>query len=86
MELLLLLVLVPIVWLIFLPGRIAKRVRAFRLPAAGLLAVGAAAVWIGLQFVSAPAQPGIDYSAGDSDLRAILLEPETAPRYSSIKP
>lgn len=86
MELLLLLVLVPIAWLVLLPRRIAKRLRAFRLPAAGLLAGGAVAVWVGLQFVATPQHSSADYAAGDSELRAILLEPETAPRYSSVRP
>jgi hypothetical protein len=86
MEFLLLLVIVPIAWLMLLPGRMAKRTRAFRLPVAGMLAVGAVAVWIGLQVFAQPQRPDIDYSAGDSDLRAILLEPETAPRYSSVTP
>ena len=87
MELLLLLLLVPIVWLVLLPGRVAKRARAFRFPIAGLLAGSAVALWVGLQvFSAAGPQSAIDYAAGDTELRAILLEPETAPRYSSVTP
>ena len=87
MELLLLLVLVPIAWLVLLPRRITARARSTRFTGAGLLAGIAIAAWVGLQLFSSapPASPAIDYTAGDSDLRAILLEPETAPRYSSVQ-
>jgi hypothetical protein len=85
MELLLLLVLVPIAWLVLLPGRVAKHARRYRFTGAGLLAGLAIAAWIGIQAFSSstPTQRKVDYTAGDTELRAILLEPETAPRYSS---
>jgi hypothetical protein len=86
MELLLLLLLLPVAWLVLLPGRVARRARAFRFPLAGILAGGAVALWVGLQLFSASTPPPVDYAAGERDLRAILLEPETAPRYSSVRP
>ncbi|MGV3492111.1 MAG: hypothetical protein ACO1OG_12415 [Devosia sp.] len=84
MELLLLLVLVPIAWLLVMPRR-SKRSRAMRFPLVGVLAGGAIAVWVGLQFFTAAPRPDTDYSAGDSELRAILLDPETAPRYGAMQ-
>jgi hypothetical protein len=84
MELLLLLLLVPIAWLVLLPGRIAKHVRRYRIAGAGIIAVAGLAVWVGVQALSSqPAQQPVDYAAGDTALRSILLQPETAPRYSS---
>lgn len=83
MELLLLLLLVPIVWLLLLPGRIAKRARKYRFTAAGILAGALVAGWIGVQAFSGAAQQRVDYAEGDDQLRAILLQPEIAPRYSS---
>lgn len=84
MELLFLLVLIPIAWLVLLPGRIAKRARRYRFTGAGLLAGAALAGWIGIQaFSGTPPQQKVDYAAGDTELRALLLQPETAPRYSS---
>ncbi len=83
MELLLLLLLVPIAWLVLLPSRIAKHARRYRFTGAGLIAGIAVAAWIGIQmFTAAPPQQKVDYAAGDPELRAILLQPETAPRYS----
>lgn len=82
MELLFLLLLVPIVWLLLLPGRIAKRVRKYRFAGAGVLAAVLVAGWFGMQAISGPPPVKLDYSAGDSELRAMLLQPETAPRYS----
>ena len=83
MELLLLLLLVPIIWLLLLPGRIAKRARKYRFTGAGILAGVLVAGWIGIQAFSGAAQQRVDYAEGDDQLRAILLQPETAPRYSS---
>lgn len=83
MELLLLLLLVPIVWLLMLPGRIAKRARKYRFTAAGILVGVLVASWIGVQAFSGAGQQRVDYAEGDDQLRAMLLQPETAPRYSS---
>lgn len=82
MELLFLLLLVPVAWLLLLPGRLAKRARKYRFTGAGILVGVLVAGWIGIQAFSGPPQQKVDYAAGDSDLRAILLQPETAPRYS----
>ena len=75
MELLFLLLLIPVFWLLLLPGRIAKRARKYRFTGAGILVGVLVAGWIGVAET-------VDYAAGDSDLRAILLQPDTAPRYS----
>ena len=85
MELLLLLLLVPIGWLVLMPRRAKPRARAIRFTGAGVLMGVAIAAWVGLQMFATPrsAQSGVDYTAGDSELRAILLTPEAAPRYSS---
>ena len=83
MELLLLLLLVPIVWLLMLPGRIAKRARKYRFTAAGILVGVLVAGWIGVQAFSGAGRQRVDYAEGDDQLRALLLQPETAPRYSS---
>jgi ferric-dicitrate binding protein FerR (iron transport regulator) len=85
MELLLLLLLVPIAWLVLLPSRIASHVRRYRFTGAGLLAGAAVAAWVGFQFLAPSQQQKIDYAAGDTELRAILLHPETAPRYSRLQ-
>lgn len=82
MELLFLLLLIPVVWLLLLPGRLAKRARKYRFTGAGILVGVLVAGWIGMQSLSKPPAETVDYAAGDSDLRAILLQPETAPRYS----
>jgi hypothetical protein len=82
MELLFLLLLIPVLWLLLLPGRIAKRARKYRFNGAGILVGVLIAGWIGVQAISKPSVEAVDYAAGDSDLRAILLQPETAPRYS----
>jgi hypothetical protein len=82
MELLFLLLLIPVLWLLLLPGRIAKRARKYRFTGAGILVGVLIAGWIGVQAMSRPPAETVDYAAGDSDLRAILLQPETAPRYS----
>ncbi|MBN9360196.1 MULTISPECIES: hypothetical protein [unclassified Devosia] len=82
MELLFLLLLIPVAWLLLLPGRIAKRARKYRFTGAGILLGALVAGWVGVQAMSKPPVEAVDYAAGDSDLRAILLQPETAPRYS----
>jgi hypothetical protein len=82
MELLFLLLLIPIIWLLLLPGRIAKRARRYRFTGAGILVGALVAGWIGLHALSGPPHQKIDYADGDDQLRAILLQPETAPRYS----
>lgn len=82
MELLLLLLLIPLAWLWLLPGRIAKRARKYRFAGIGALILAIAAGWIGLQVTARPDNAPVDYAAGDNDLRAILSQPDNAPRYS----
>ena len=82
MELLLLLLLIPLVWLWLLPGRIAKRAKKYRLAGMGALVLAIAVGWIGLQVTARPDNAPVDYAAGDNDLRAILAAPAADPRYS----
>ncbi len=82
MELLFLLLLIPVAWLLLLPKRLARRARKYRFTGAGILLGVMVAGWVGVQAMSKPPVETVDYSAGDSDLRAILLRPDTAPRYS----
>lgn len=82
MELLLiLLLLIPIAWLLLL-GRLAKGVKKYRFTGLGAVLLALAGGWIAMQVTAKPANAPVDYTASDDDLRAILLEPETAPRYS----
>jgi L-lactate permease len=82
MELLLLLFLIPLAWLFMLPGRAAKRAKKFRLTGIAAIVLAVAAGWIGMQVTAKPTNAPVDYAASENDLRAILLEPEAAPRYS----
>ena len=82
MELVLLLLLVPLVWVWLLPRRVARRARKFRFTGIAALVLAVAAGWLGMQVTARPANAPVDYAARDDDLRAILSEPETAPRYS----
>jgi len=58
-----------------------RRAPSNKLAGLGVLAVIAIAVVVGLQ-VWPSSTPEVDYSTGDGDLRAILLDPTTAPRYA----
>jgi hypothetical protein len=83
MELLVvLLLIVPIAWLWLLPGRVAKRARKHRFAGIGALLLAIAIGWIGLFVTARPDNAPVDYAQGDNELRAILGQPETAPRYS----
>lgn len=79
--LLLLLLLIPLAWLLLL-GRIAKSAKKYRFAGIGAVLLAVAAGWIGMQVTAKPANAPVDYTASDDDLRALLLEPEAAPRYS----
>lgn len=79
--LLLLLLLIPLAWLLLL-GRLAKGLKKHRFAGIGALVLAVAAGWIVMQVTARPANAPVDYTASDDDLRAILLEPESAPRYS----
>ena len=70
MELLFLLLLIPVAWLLLLPGRIAKRARKYRFTGAGILVGVLIAGWIGVQAMSKPpadtveeGQPAVDLEA-----------------------
>lgn len=73
MELLLLLLLIPVLWLVMLPSRIAGTLRRHRFAGAGVLGVIAVGGFVMLQ-LNHPAEPTADYSPGDAALRA-MLEP-----------
>jgi hypothetical protein len=79
--LLLLLLLIPLAWLLLL-GRLAKGLKKHRFAGLGALILAVAVGWIGIQVTARPPTPPVDYTASEDDLRAILLEPESAPRYS----
>lgn len=70
MELLFLLLLIPVVWLMLLPARIAGTVRRYRFAGAGVLA--AIAVGGLLLLLLTHPQPVTDYAQGDAALRAML--------------
>lgn len=71
MELLFLLLLIPVVWLLMLPSRIAGLLKRHRLAGAGVLAVVALGGYLVLA-LSNPANTPADYAQGDAALRAIL--------------
>lgn len=71
MELLLLLLLIPIVWLLLLPSRIAGTLKRHRFAGAGVLAAVALGGFLLLQ-LNHPAEIPADYAQGDAALRAML--------------
>jgi hypothetical protein len=71
MELLLLLLLIPVVWLMLLPSRIAGSLKRHRYAAAAVVAIVALGGLLVLQFRQ-PEQTHTDYAQGDSALRALL--------------
>jgi hypothetical protein len=71
MELLLLLLLVPVIWLMLLPSRIAGTVRRHRVTTAAVLTALAIGGLLLLQ-VNHPPAPAADYAEGDATLRAML--------------
>lgn len=71
MELLFLLLLIPVVWLLMLPSRIAGLLKRHRLARAGVLAVVALGGYLVLA-LSHPANTPADYAQGDAALRAML--------------
>lgn len=68
MELLLLLLIVPFIWLLLLPVRVMGA-RKVPLRSTGLLAL---AVVGGIMFLNAKGEAPADYAAGDMELRALL--------------
>lgn len=79
--LLLLLLLIPIAWLLLL-GRLAKGMKKYRFAGLGVVLLALAVGWIGMQVTAKPVNAPVDYAEGDDALRAILSQPDTAPRYS----
>lgn len=70
MELLFLLLLIPVVWLVWLPARIVGALRRRRVASAGILAVVAIGGFLML-LLSQP-EVRVDYAQGDATLRAML--------------
>jgi len=83
MELLLLLLLIPIAWLALVRRRMANEARRYRMSTAGIAVGAALAVWVAFLAFSGPSQQKVDYGTGDDQVRAILHQPDVAPRYSS---
>lgn len=71
MELLFLLLLIPVIWLLLLPSRIAGTLKRHRFATAGLLATVALGGFFLLQ-LNHPADIPADYAQGDAALRAML--------------
>jgi uncharacterized SAM-binding protein YcdF (DUF218 family) len=71
MELLFLLLLIPLVWLLLLPSRLAGTLRRHRITGAGVLALIAVAGFLML-LLNRPADVPTDYAQGDAALRAML--------------
>jgi hypothetical protein len=71
MELLFLLLLIPVVWLLLLPSRIAGTLRRHRVTAAGIFAIVATGGFL-ILLLNHPAEKPADYAQGDAALRAML--------------
>lgn len=71
MELLLLLLLIPVVWLTLLPSRIAGTLRRHKFAGVAVLVAIAIGAFVMLQ-LSHPPEPTADYAEGDAALRAML--------------
>lgn len=71
MELLFLLLLIPVVWLLLLPSRIAGLMKRHRFAGAGVLAVVALGGYLILS-LNHPAETPADYAQGDAALRVML--------------
>jgi len=70
MELLLVLLAAPLVWLLLAPVRALSRLRLHPFLGAGLLGALLVAAWLGL---SGPgSSPSTTYATGDTQLRALL--------------
>jgi hypothetical protein len=69
-ELLFLLLLVPVLWLMLLPSRIAGTMKRYRFAGAGVLVVVALGGFLMLTLKQPEAT--VDYAQGDAALRAML--------------
>ncbi len=72
MELLVLLLLIPIAWLLFLPARLAGALRRHRGAGIAVLAVVLVGGWLVLHALNPAPEARTDYAAGDAALRALL--------------
>lgn len=71
MELLFLLLLIPVVWLVLLPSRIAGTLKRHRFTGAVVLTVFALGGYL-ILLLNHPAEVPADYAQGDAALRAML--------------
>lgn len=71
MELLFLLLLIPVVWLVLLPSRIAGTLKRHRFAGAVVLTVVALGGYL-ILLLNHPAEVPADYAQGDAALRAML--------------
>jgi hypothetical protein len=71
-ELLLLLLAVPILWLLLLPARVVGRARKLPLAGPGVLAIIVVAGWFTYGALQGERTEAGDYAPGDTALRAIL--------------
>jgi ferric-dicitrate binding protein FerR (iron transport regulator) len=71
MELLFLLLLIPVVWLMLLPSRVASTLKRHRYASAAAVAAIALGGLLLLQ-LNPPTEGPADYAQGDTALRALL--------------
>ena len=71
MELLFLLLLIPVVWLMLLPSRVASTLKRHRYASAAVVAAIALGGLLLLQ-LTPPTEGPTDYAQGDPALRALL--------------
>jgi D-alanyl-lipoteichoic acid acyltransferase DltB (MBOAT superfamily) len=72
MELLFLILLVPVIWLVMLPARLAGAAKRHRFTGFGIIAALAVVGYFTMQILAAQPEPRADYTHGDAALRAML--------------
>lgn len=73
MEILLVLLIVPLIWLYRLPSRVMGAVRRRPYLSSAIALMLLVTVWTGLNAIGGSTHPrGADYGAGDTTLRAML--------------
>jgi hypothetical protein len=72
MELMLLLLAVPVLWLMLLPVRVVGRVRRLPFMSAGFVTALLIAGWLTLTVLNGKSPNPADYASGDAALRAML--------------